>query len=93
MHYRLQRGAGSLIIGLALSLGQVSLAAPVPWQEATFTYIADNQDLIKVLGAFTRTFGLELQMSSAVSARRDFSGFIMVEHFMSVEILKMQLDL
>ena len=71
MHYRLQRGAGSLVIGFALSLGQVSTAAPVPWQEATFTYIADNQDLSKVLGAFARTFGLELQMSSAVSARRD----------------------
>lgn len=46
-------------------------AAPVPWQEATFTYIADNQDLSKVLTSFCRTFGLELQLSTAVTARRD----------------------
>jgi type III secretion protein C len=71
MHYRLQRGVGSLFFGLLFSFGQISNAAPVPWQEATFTYLADNQDLSKVLGTFARTFGLELQMSSAVSAKRD----------------------
>lgn len=68
---RLQRRAVSLVIGVLLFLGQASIAAPVPWQEATFTYIADNQDVSKVLEAFARTFGLELQLTSAVSARRD----------------------
>ena len=71
MHSRLQRVVGSLILGTVCFLGQTSMAAPVPWQEATFTYIADNQDLTKVLSSFSKTFGLELQMSSAVSARRD----------------------
>jgi len=56
---------------MMVTLGQISLAAPVPWQDVTFTYIADNQDLSKVLSSFARTFGLELQLSSAVSARRD----------------------
>ncbi|MCE2870523.1 MAG: type III secretion system outer membrane ring subunit SctC [Oxalobacteraceae bacterium] len=71
MYGRLQRFIGSLCMLMMVTLGQISLAAPVPWQDVTFTYIADNQDLSKVLSSFARTFGLELQLSSAVSARRD----------------------
>ena len=71
MYGRLQRFIGSLCMLMMVTLGQISLAAPVPWQDVTFTYIADNQDLSKVLSSFARTFGLESQLSSAVSARRD----------------------
>lgn len=71
MYGRLQRFIGSLCMLMMVTLCQISLAAPVPWQDVTFTYIADNQDLSKVLSSFARTFGLELQLSSAVSARRD----------------------
>lgn len=52
-------------------LSPFSSAAPVPWQEATFTYFADKQELQKVLENFAQTFGLELQASSAVLARKD----------------------
>jgi type III secretion protein C len=71
MPSRLQRIIGSLTLALTLTLAQISTAAPVPWQDVTFTFIADNQDVSKVLGSFARTFGLELQLSSAVTARRD----------------------
>lgn len=52
-------------------LSPFSSAAPVPWQEATFTYFADKQELQKVLENFAQTFGLELQASPAVLARKD----------------------
>jgi type III secretion protein C len=56
-----------LIGGLPLKSG----AAPVPWQEATFSYFADKQELHKVLESFAQTFGLELQASIAVLAKKD----------------------
>lgn len=56
-----------LIAGLPLR----SDAAPVPWQEATFSYFADKQELHKVLESFAQTFGLELQASIAVLAKKD----------------------
>jgi type III secretion protein C len=56
-----------LIGGLPLK----SSAAPVPWQEATFSYFADKQELHKVLESFAQTFGLELQASIAVLAKKD----------------------
>ncbi len=46
-------------------------AAPVPWPDASFTYIADKQELPEVLGAFCRNFGIELQASQAVATRTD----------------------
>jgi len=65
------RFAGSVLFALALLPSQSVLSAPVPWQEASFTFIADNQDLAKVLASFCRTFGVEPQFSNAVTARRD----------------------
>lgn len=56
-----------LIAGLPLK----SDAAPVPWQEVTFSYFADKQALHKVLESFAQTFGLELQASIAVLAKKD----------------------
>ncbi len=50
---------------------QLATAAPVPWPDASFTYIADKQDLPEVLASFCRNFGLELQASAAVMARTD----------------------
>ncbi len=50
---------------------QLSTAAPVPWPEASFTYIADKQELPEVLASFCRNFGLELQASASVMARMD----------------------
>lgn len=60
---------GAIVLLLQLFVGHTVLAAAAPWQEVTFTYIASNQELPKVLSSFSRTFGLELQLSSAVSAR------------------------
>jgi len=48
-----------------------SWAAPVPWQEATFSYFSDKQELHTVLENFAKTFGLELQASVAVLAKKD----------------------
>ncbi len=56
-----------LICGLPLKSG----AAPVPWQEATFSYFAEKQELHKVLESFAQTFGLELQATVAVLAKKD----------------------
>ncbi len=50
---------------------QLAPAAPVPWPDASFTYIADKQELPEVLASFCRNFGLELQASAAVMARTD----------------------
>lgn len=46
-------------------------AASVPWPDASFTYIADKQELPDVLASFSRNFGLELQASAAVMARSE----------------------
>ncbi len=50
---------------------QIASAAPVPWPDASFTYIADKQELPDVLASFCRNFGLEMQASAAVMARSD----------------------
>ncbi len=46
-------------------------AAPVPWPEVSFTFIADKQNLTEVLGSFARNFGLQLQASAAVLSGSD----------------------
>ncbi len=46
-------------------------AAPVPWPDASFTFIADKQELSGVLASFCRNFGLEMQASAAVMSRTD----------------------
>lgn len=71
--YKCQPSKIFLLVMFALApfAPKLSLAAPVPWQEASFTFIADNQDLSKVLVSFCRTFGLEPQLSNAVAARKD----------------------
>lgn len=60
-----------LVLFLIGGLPLRSDAAPVPWQEATFSYFADKQELHKVLESFAQTFGLELQASVAVLAKKD----------------------
>ncbi len=46
-------------------------AAPPPWPDAKFTYLADRQDLTEVLGSFARSFGLQLSLSDATVARKE----------------------
>ena len=60
-----------LALLFALLLGRPVIAAPVPWPDASFTFIADKQDLSVVLETFCRTFGLELLSSPAVLARKE----------------------
>ncbi len=61
-----------LVAGLCwVGAAQPGTAAPVPWPDASFTYIADKQELPEVLASFGRNFGLELQASAAVMARTD----------------------
>ncbi len=45
--------------------------APVPWPEASFTFIARQQTLIETLTSFARNFGVDLQASEAVKLRSD----------------------
>lgn len=52
-------------------LSSLATAAPPPWPEASFTYIADNQVLSRVLASFCRTFGMDLQATSGVLARSE----------------------
>lgn len=49
----------------------VASGANPPWPEASFTYIADNQALSKVLTSFCRTFGIDLQATPAVLSRSE----------------------
>jgi type III secretion protein C len=46
-------------------------AAPPPWPEASFTYLADKQALPQLLGSFARSFGLELSLTEAAASRTD----------------------
>lgn len=46
-------------------------AAPPPWAEASFTFIADRQDVGVLLKNFARSFGLEASISAAVSERSE----------------------
>ncbi len=48
-----------------------ALSAPAPWPDASFTFIADKQELPEVLASFCRNFGIELQASQAVMTRSE----------------------
>ncbi len=60
----------ALCLGMYVIASPV-IAAPVPWPEASFTYIAKQQILVETLRSFARNFGIELQASPAVQARDD----------------------
>lgn len=68
------RGCLCLALGLGQCLcpgpgsGGSALAAPPPWPDASFTYLADNQKLTEVLSRFARSFGLEIQLTEQVRA-------------------------
>ena len=51
---------------LALLAGSTgsAWAAPPPWPEVSFTYIANREPLQKVLAGFGQTFGLRVQLSA-----------------------------
>jgi type III secretion protein C len=68
-HRRYVSGLFFLLLAL---LGFVpAKAATPPWPEASFTFLADKQEIAQVLGSFSRSFGLELSMSEAAAARTD----------------------
>lgn len=60
-----------LILVLALLFLAPAQAATPPWPDASFTFMADRQELSQVLESFARSFGLELSMSEAAAARTD----------------------
>jgi type III secretion protein C len=60
-----------MLLSFTLSFVGEVRAAPAPWPDASFTFIAEKQSLPELLGAFCRNFGIELQASSAVLARTD----------------------
>ena len=66
--------AGRCIKPLLLALvclwgaGVPAQAAPPPWPESSFTYIATNQKLSDVLTRFSRSFGIEVRLTPAVQA-------------------------
>lgn len=71
MRFRLNEMRALLALLLVLVANAPASAAPPPWPEATFTYLADRQDLPQLLGNFARSFGLELSLSEAVASRSD----------------------
>lgn len=71
MRSRIFLAISSLFFLVGLFVVRPVNAAPVPWPDASFTYIADKQELTVVLESFCRTFGLELLSSPAVLARKE----------------------
>ncbi len=57
----------ALLALLAGSSGSV-WAAPPPWPDVSFTYIATRESLPKVLAGFGQTFGLRVQLSPSAQA-------------------------
>lgn len=60
----------AVCVWLWLAAGPSS-AAPPPWPDASFTFIADKQALTSVLSTFGRSFGLEVSISAAVAERSE----------------------
>jgi type III secretion protein C len=69
----LQKWLSKIALALVVSVSPVapSQAAPVPWPEVTFTFIAEKQHIADVLGSFTKNFGLQLQASASVLSGQD----------------------
>lgn len=60
----------AVIVSLIFFAGQTR-SAPAPWADASFTYIADKQELSSLLKNFSRSFGLEASISPAVSSKTE----------------------
>lgn len=71
MRSRISLAISSLMLLVTMLAMRPVAAAPAPWPDASFTYIADKQELSVVLESFCRTFGLQLLSSPAVLARKD----------------------
>ncbi len=67
---KIHQGLLLAMLWFCAGLMPVSAATP-PWPEASFTYLADKQELPQLLGAFARSFGLELSLSEAAASRTD----------------------
>ena len=68
---RISYAIACLLMLVSALVARPVVAANGPWPDASFTYIADKQELSLVLESFCRTFGLELQASPAVLARKE----------------------
>ena len=62
------RGLAWRLLGLVVAAFPIPATAAQPWSDSSFTYIADSQLLPEVLVRFSRIFGLEAQLSSAVAS-------------------------
>ncbi len=71
MRFRLTEMRCLLALLMVLALHLPASAAPPPWPEASYTYLADKQELPQVLATFARSFGLELSLSEAAASRTD----------------------
>lgn len=60
------RIAGALALLAATLFGSAAQAAPPPWPEVSFSYLARNHRLAGVLNSFGRSFGLRVQASAAI---------------------------
>lgn len=69
----LHKWLSAIALALVVSVSPVapSQAAPVPWPEVTFTFIAEKQHIADVLGSFAKNFGLQLQASASVLSGQD----------------------
>jgi type III secretion protein C len=63
---RFKLGCRLFVLAAILAGAPASAGSPLP--DASFTYIADSQPLPEVLARFGRIFGLEAQLSPAVSS-------------------------
>lgn len=71
MQSRISLSVLSFLLLFVMLAGRPVTAAPAPWPDASFTYIADKQELSVVLESFCQTFGLQLLSSQAVLARKE----------------------
>ena len=60
------RMAGAFALLATLLFGSTAQAAPPPWPEVSFSYMARNHRLSAVLSSFGRSFGLRVQSSASI---------------------------
>ena len=58
--------AGAFVLLATTLFGSAAQAAPPPWPEVSFSYMARNHRLAGVLTSFGRSFGLRVQPSAAI---------------------------
>jgi type III secretion protein C len=69
MELSLRRWRASFLALALLHCTGWGVAAPPPWPEVSFTYIATKDRLPKVLDAFGRAFGIQVETTAAIEAQ------------------------